>query len=66
MYDFRYVKLKDICEILGMGRNTVLKLCQDRPHGFPVTKVGREYRADEKLLIAWRDDFYAGKFSLDD
>lgn len=64
MYEFHYLKLKDICTFLGLGRNTVLKLCQDKPHNFPVTKVGREYRADEGLLAKWREDFYSGKFTI--
>ena len=65
MYDFHtYLNMAGICDFLGIGRRTALKLCQERPHGFPVVRVGRRYQADAELLAAWRDDWYAGKFDI--
>ena len=64
MYDFNYLGLKDICKYLGVGRNTAIRLCQERPHGFPAVKVGRRYQADEELLAKWKSDWYAGKFTI--
>lgn len=64
MYSSSYVYIKDICAILGIGRNTALKLCQNRTHGFPAVKVGRRYQVDVNKLMHWKDEWDAGKFTI--
>lgn len=65
MYDMKYLGLKQIASYLGLSRDYALKLCQMRPHGFPVIKVGNQYRSDEDKLSAWRDRWFAGEFEID-
>ena len=65
MYDMpEYLGVTGMCQYLGLGRNTVLKLCQDRPNKFPVVRIGNRYQADAELLRKWRADWYAGKFEI--
>ena len=65
MYSFSYLtSLQQIADFLGMGKTTCAQLCQKRPHGLPVVKVGRQYRADEAKLSEWRDRWYAGEFEI--
>lgn len=65
MYDNpKYWGIADACTFLGLGRSTVLKLCQKRTHGFPAVKVGNRYQIDEAKLRVWREDWFAGKFDL--
>ena len=66
MYDRNYLTVPQMCEFLGIGRNTCLKLCAKRPPGFPVVRVGNRYRADKELLYKWKSDWYAGKFGIND
>ena len=66
MYDIiRTVGTNEIGKIHGVGRNATLKLCQERPYGFPVVRIGRNYRADESKLLEWRDRLYSGEFGDD-
>lgn len=58
------IGVKDMCSILGLGRNKVLYLCQTKLHNFPVVKVGSRYQADEAKLLKWRQDWYEGKFQI--
>jgi len=62
MYDCKFVGVKDMILILGICREKVMRLCNEKPYGFPVIKVGRQYRADEAQLIAWKDRLYSGEF----
>lgn len=64
MYEDKYVNVSDMVTALGMCREKVLRLCQERPCGFPAIKVGNRYRADRDLLEAWRTKFYSGSFDL--
>lgn len=66
MYDIThtYLNTDGICNFLGIGRRTALKLCQEKPHGFPVVKIGGRYQADRELLAMWRDSWYTGKFDI--
>jgi len=64
--EVKYLKAKEIQAFLGIGRGTLLRLCQNKTQNIPVVKVGREYRADAEKLAAWRDAWYSGKFSIDD
>ena len=65
MYDIpTYLGVSEIAAYLGVGRNTVLKLCQERPNHFPVVRVGNRYQADAELLAKWRADWFAGKFEI--
>ena len=65
MYDTNYLRgVESIGSFLGLGRNTVLRLCQERPNSFPVVKVGRQYQADVGLLTQWKNDWYKGKFTI--
>jgi len=66
MYEYHYLNLREICQVLGFGRNRVLELCQKKPHGFPVIRNGNRYQADADLLIEWRDKLYLGAITLDD
>lgn len=59
-----FLGTKDMQEFLGLGRNTVLRLCQERPHNFPAIRIGNRYQAELSNLRAWRDDLYSGKFSI--
>lgn len=59
-----FLGVKDMCQFLGIGRNTALKLCQTRPNNFPAVKVGNRYQADKEKLAQWKDDWYAGKFTI--
>lgn len=63
MYD-NYLNTKQAQSFLGLGRNTVLRLCQERLHNFPAVKVGNTYHIDAERLKAWKDDWFDGKFSI--
>lgn len=64
MYDCKYQGVPEMVKTLGICRAKVIKLCEEKPFGFPAVKVGNRYRADEALLEAWRQDWYSGKFDL--
>ena len=64
MYDMNVLHVPDMCAFLGLGRNTVLRLCKEKVHGFPVVKVGQRYQADKELLATWKKDWYSGKFDI--
>lgn len=64
MYDVTYLNLKEMQSFLGLGRNLVLRLCQEHTHNFPAVKVGNRYQADFEKLKRWKDDWYDGKFSI--
>lgn len=59
-----YLTVKEMQVFLGLGRNTVLRLCQERSHGFPVVRIGNRYQADRRRLEAWKDDWFDGKFCI--
>ena len=65
MYENETMNLSDMAKFLGVGRNTMLRLCQERPHGIPVVRVGRRYQSELSKLSAWKDDWYAGMFEID-
>lgn len=65
MYNTIYLTVKDCCAFLGLGRNTVLRLCNEKPHGFPAVRVGaRRWQIDYELLKAWKADWFNGKFDI--
>lgn len=66
MYQAReYVSgLDNIAKVIGIGRNNCLFLCQTKPHGFPVVRIGNRYQADRELLDQWQKDWYQGKFEI--
>lgn len=64
MYDNRFMNVKEACAFLGLGRNTLLRLCHDRPHKFPAVLVGNRYQMDTELLAKWKADWYAGAFDI--
>ena len=64
MYQYTYLGMKEAQAFLGLGRCTVLKLCKDKPGGFPVVRVGNRYQFDQDKLAAWRDRWYAGEFEI--
>lgn len=65
MYTLRkHLGIKDMCLFLGVGRNTALRLCQEKPNGFPAVKIGNRYQADAELLMEWYKDWHAGKFTI--
>lgn len=64
MYECNFMNLKEMQGFLGVGRNTLLRLCQERTHDFPVVKVGNRYQADADKLAKWKDDWYSGKFTI--
>lgn len=65
MYNCEYLTVKDMMSYLGLGRNRVLRLCQERTHNFPAVKVGNRYQADLGKLTAWKNDWFDGKFEID-
>lgn len=65
MYYTDYLRgVDEIGSFLGVGRGTALRLCREKPNGFPVVRVGKRYQADTKLLTQWKDDWYKGKFTI--
>ena len=66
MYDKIYLTLKEICTLLGVGRNTALRICQDRVHDFPAVKVGNRWQADAEMAEAWRKRWLAGEFTINE
>ena len=64
MYEPDYLGLPEICTFLGIGRGTCLRLCKEKPHGFPVTRIGVRWQADAEKLSAWRDRMYSGEFEI--
>lgn len=66
MYECEYLSVKDMMAFLGLGRCRILRLCQEKTHGFPAVKVGNKYQADLIKLRAWKDDWFAGKFDIND
>lgn len=60
-----YLNVQEIASYLGIGRNRALQLCQNRPHKFPVVRVGRRYQADSVLLEKWRAEWFSGEFEID-
>jgi hypothetical protein len=64
MEEFKTLNTKQMAAFLGLGRNTVLHLCQTKLDGFPAIRVGNRYRADIDLLKAWRDRLYRGEITL--
>ena len=64
MYDPDYLSLTGICTYLGVGRSFGLRLCNEKPHGFPVVKIGNRWQADAEKLKAWRDRWYSGEFEI--
>jgi len=64
MDEFRTLSTKQMAEFLGLGRNTVLRLCQTKEKGFPAIRIGNRYRADIEKLKAWREELYSGKITL--
>lgn len=65
MYGTNYLRgVEAIGNFLGVGRNTAMRLCQERPNGFPVVRIGRQYQTDVTLLAKWKDDWYQGKFTI--
>lgn len=65
MYDIpKYFGLQETCDFLGLGRSTVLRLCQKKVHGFPAVKVGNRWQIDAKLLSAWKVNWFEGKFEI--
>lgn len=63
--DTQYLTVIEIGKYLGLGRNRVLRLCQERTHNFPAVKVGNRYQAELGRLSKWRDDWFDGKFGID-
>ena len=59
-----YLGVKQMQEFLGLGRNTVLRLCRNHVHGFPAVKVGNRYQADAEKLAQWKDEWFNAKFSI--
>lgn len=64
MYDRRYLNVKDACVFLGLGRNTLLRLCQEHVHGFPAVRIGNRWQIDAGLLDNWKSRWYAGDFEI--
>lgn len=62
--DTRFLGVKEMMNFLGLGRNRVLRLCQERPNSFPAVRIGNRYQADREKLTLWKDDWYNGKFDL--
>lgn len=60
----KYLNTSEIAAYLGVGLSTAKRLCQLKPHGFPVVLVGNRYQADAALLEAWRQDWFSGKFTI--
>lgn len=60
----KYFSLAEACKYLGIGRNTGIRLCQERTNGFPVVKVGNRYQIDAAMLEDWKHDWYQGKFNI--
>lgn len=63
-FECTFLTIKDICKFLGLGRNKVLQLCQERTAGFPAVKVGNRYQSDLEKLTAWKDAWYRGEFEI--
>lgn len=47
----------DIAEILGVSRNTTYEFI--RREGFPVFKVGKQYRVSKAKFLEWLDRYAA-------
>jgi len=64
MYDMSYLDFKEMQAFLGVSRNRLLTLCQTKPHGFPVARIGHKYQADRALLEEWKNRLYKGEFTI--
>ncbi len=64
MYEKRYYTVEEARGYLGIGRHTCIRLCNEKPYGFPAVKIGRRYQIDAEKLALWKDDWYAGKFTI--
>lgn len=49
----RFLGVKDIQKIFGIGRNKAIALMNQK--GFPAIKLGRTYRVDSEKLEEWID-----------
>lgn len=60
-----YLTLNEARAYLGIGKSLALKLCQEKPHGFPCVRIGKgRYQIDADLLAQWKADWFAGKFEI--
>lgn len=66
MYKREFLTVVQMMEYLGLGRNRVLRLCQEHTHNFPAVRVGNRYQSELSRLEQWYNDWYEGKFSIDD
>ena len=64
MYSMNYLRVQDACVYLGLGRNTVLRLCREHVNGFPAVRVGNRWQIDRDLLDKWKSRWYAGDFEI--
>lgn len=64
MYGAGCMNVKEACEYLGLGRNTLLRLCQEHTNGFPAVRVGNRWQIDRDLLSKWKSRWYAGDFEI--
>ena len=64
MYETHFMNVKEACAFLGVGRNTMLRLCREHTHGFPAVRIGNRYQIDGALLCKWKADWYAGAFEI--
>ena len=61
----KYLNTQEIAAFLGLGLNKTKLLCKQRPHNFPVVRIGNRYQAEATLLKEWRDAWYSGAFTVD-
>lgn len=49
----KLLNVTEVAELLGMSVSNVYNLIHSRGTGFPVIKLGREYRFNEEAIIKW-------------
>lgn len=64
MYEYKHIGPQEAAKFIGVGKNKILQLCQERPHNFPAVRVGRCWRIDKEKLSVWYDAWYSGKFEI--
>ena len=62
----QFLNKKEIASFLGIGVGKANDLCRNRPHNFPVVRVGNRYQAEATLLAKWREAWYSGEFDIND